>query len=218
MMSREIGGRLFWITLFAVAFAFVEASVVVYLRALYYPGGFTFPLKLIEHHHLVIELSREIATIVMLLAIGWIAGTKGWERFGYFLVSFGLWDIFFYIWLKVTIGWPSSFTEWDILFLVPAPWIGPVLAPVLISLTMIGTGASIVVRISRKAHFHPHFWSWVLSVCGIAVLLWSFLRDTGASLNGLLPQPYPYELLMTGLLLSIAGFVTACKPRRTLSP
>jgi len=81
-------GKMLWVALFAVAFALVESSVVVYLRALYYPAGFSFPLRLMEIAHLGVELGREIATIVMLVAIGVIAGRPAWERFGYFLIAF----------------------------------------------------------------------------------------------------------------------------------
>ncbi|MGB6122206.1 MAG: hypothetical protein WBG80_09875, partial [Bacteroidota bacterium] len=84
--------RLVWVGLFAVAFAFVESSVVVYLRTIYYPDGFTFPLRLVEEQHLIVELLRELSTILMLVAVGVIAGRRGWERFAYFMVAFGVWD------------------------------------------------------------------------------------------------------------------------------
>jgi hypothetical protein len=215
--THAVGHRLLWVAVFSVAFAFVEASVVVYLRALYYPEGFAFPLKLIVHQHLVVELVREAATIVMLIAVGWIAGRSVWERFAYFLISFGTWDVFFYIWLKATLGWPASMTDWDILFLLPAPWISPVIAPVLISTFMVCAGVAIALRIARDAHFRPNFWSWILALSGTAVLLWSFMRDADAALGESLPRPYRYELLVAGLVLYGAAFFAACKRDRTAS-
>src|SRR5512135_1567840 len=91
------------VSLFAVAFAFVESSVVVYLRAIYYPGGFSFPLAIISKSHMPVEVIREAATVVMLAVVGVIAGTTRWQRFGYFLLVFGLWDIFYYVWLKAVL-------------------------------------------------------------------------------------------------------------------
>src|SRR5512134_294061 len=99
--------KLLWVSLFGVAFALVESSVVVYLRSLYYPEGFAFPLKLMSPQHVGVELSREAATIVMLAAIGVVAGSKAWEKFAYFLVAFGVWDIFYYVWLRVMLDWPA---------------------------------------------------------------------------------------------------------------
>ena len=93
----RFAGALFWTCLFAIAFAFVESSVVVYLRAIYYPDGFTFPLRLIEQEHLFVEILREAATIIMLVAVGFLAGRTGWQRFGFFLICFGVWDIFYYV-------------------------------------------------------------------------------------------------------------------------
>jgi hypothetical protein len=214
---HRVGERLLWVAIFSIAFAFVESSVVVYLRALYYPEGFAFPLKLIGQQHLMVELVRETATIVMLIAVGWIAGTTPWEKFAYFLVSFGAWDIFFYVWLKFILGWPPSLAAWDILFLIPAPWIGPVVAPVLISLFMVIAGIAIALRIARNAYFRPQLWSWILALAGTAILLLSFMRDTGATLGGASPQPYRYELLVSGLILYVVGFMVACKRNPSIS-
>ena len=205
--------KLMWVAMFAVAFAFVESSVVVYLRALYYPAGFTFPLKMISTTHLTVELAREAATIIMLIAIGIVAGGRGWQKFGYFCVVFGVWDIFYYIWLKVILDWPAVLTEWDILFLIPVPWIGPVISAGLVALLMIVVGADIVVRTSLNKHFSPSWMSWISALLGTAALLYSFMYDTDATIRGNLPQPYRYELLVLGLILYVAGYAFACRRR-----
>src|SRR4030095_11740564 len=115
----NVNRRLFWLAIFAVAMAYVEASVVVYLRELYYPGGFSFPIVIIPDRLALIEVGREAATIVMLSGVALLAGAGAWQRFLFFCVVFGVWDIFYYIWLLVFIGWPSSALTWDILFLIP---------------------------------------------------------------------------------------------------
>ena len=82
---------------------------------------------------LAIEIGREAATLIMLLGVAMLAGADRWERFLAFCLSFGVWDIFYYAWLWIFVRWPASLFTWDLLFLIPVPWIGPVLAPVLVS-------------------------------------------------------------------------------------
>lgn len=203
--------RLAGVGIFALAFGYVEASVVVYLRALYYPQGFAFPLNVLGHQHLSVELGREAATIVMLAAVAAVAGAKRWQRMGYFMVGFGIWDIAFYFWVWVILRWPASLVEWDILFLLPIPWIGPVVAPLLISLALIVCGGTIIVRSGRGIAFRPGALSWVLGASGTLLLLYSFMRDTPAALEGKLPQPYHYEYLAAGLVLCVTGWYLACR-------
>jgi hypothetical protein len=211
-VSSSLLKKVLWVCLFDVAFAFVESSVVVYLRAIYYPDGFTFPLRLIADEHLVVELLREFSTVIMLVAIGLVAGRRGWERFAYFMIAFGIWDIFYYVWLKALLDWPSSFAEWDVLFLIPLVWIGPVLAPVLISLMMIVCGLLILQRLEAGRTFRPGFRSWALSIIATVLLLYSFMGDTGATLEGKDPQAYGYGLLAVGLVLYGLAFFFACVP------
>ena len=208
------GRNLLWVSVFALAFGLVESSVVVYLRALYYPDGFSFPLKLIAPAHLYVELAREASTIAMLVAVGMIAGSKPWEKCAYFAVAFGVWDICYYVWLKVILDWPKTFTDWDILFLIPLPWIGPVIAPVLISLLMIISGAIILVRLERGRTFHPTRASWFLAVLATTSILYSFMIDTQATLHSQEPEPYRYEFLILSLILYLVSLMFAFKTVR----
>ena len=111
MNQTRYATRLFLILLFGVAVAYFEAAVVVYLRELFYPDGFSFPLTVIPLSLYAIELFRELATIVILITVAALAGKRFWERFGFFIILFGVWDIFYYIWLKTTINWPSSLLD-----------------------------------------------------------------------------------------------------------
>jgi hypothetical protein len=194
-----------WVALFSIAFAFVEASVVVYLRAIYYPEGFALPLKAIGNFHLGVELTREVGTMIMLATIGVLAGRTRWEKVSWFLIAFGVWDIFYYVWLKLVLDWPSSVFDWDILFLIPVPWVGPVIAPVLISLFLIIAGILIVRREQQAGVFRPPKLAWSLAVAGTVLILVSFMMDLDATLRLQLPKPYRYEFLVGGLLLYVAG-------------
>ncbi len=136
-MQYESKRKFYILLTFAIAMGFLEAIVVVYLRELYYPEGFSFPLKLIPVHTYFVEIIREITTIVMLITIGLLAGKNRIQKFAFFLFVFGIWDIAYYLGLKLFLNWPASFLTWDLLFLIPIPWVGPVLAPVICSVGMV---------------------------------------------------------------------------------
>jgi len=171
--------KLFFLTGFSVAMAFLEAAVVVYLRHLYYPQGFSFPLNpLLATQILSVEWSREIATLIMLLCAGYLAGSTRMERFFYFLFSFGVWDIFYYVWLKVILNWPESLFTWDLLFLIPFAWTGPVLAPVVCSVTMI-VFAIVFLSVKAKCETEPEVkpFMTILFLTGAILILTTFLKD-----------------------------------------
>lgn len=136
-MKKKTIKILTWLGLFSIAMGYMEAAVVVYLRELFYADGFTFPLSPVSSHIATVEFWREAGTIIMLVAAGILAGGDGTRRFGQFLYCFGIWDLMYYVFLKVYLGWPESLMTWDILFLIPFPWVGPVLAPCIVSISMI---------------------------------------------------------------------------------
>jgi hypothetical protein len=115
--------KVWHVTAFAVAMAYVEATVVVYLRRLYYHerGGFDFPLVLIDTPTLLLEMGREACTIIMLATAGIAAGRTKMGKFAFFLLLFGIWDIFYYGWLKVFLDWPPSLLTWDVLCALGPP-------------------------------------------------------------------------------------------------
>ena len=188
--SVNVARNYFQIGLFAIAMGALEAIVVVYLRQLYYPVGFDFPLTLLTPKMVSVEWLREVATIVMLVTIGMIAGNNSLQRFAWFLYSFAVWDIFYYIWLKVLLNWPSSLLTWDILFLIPVPWVGPVLAPVICSLTMILLAGVILHLQRRDTAFRIRLTEWSLIILGAVVILITFMWDYSALIirDGLLSR------------------------------
>lgn len=200
-MNKNNHKNLLYVFFFAIAFAWVESSVVVYLRTIYYPGGFHFPIKPHYDYMLVIELIREFATIVMMVSLSILLSKKFWEGFGYFLLIFGLWDIMFYLWLKVMINWPDSFFTFDILFLIPVPWIAPVLAPVIVSLVMIIIGYFIVSLFQRGYNIRPQKIHWVMVIAGSAFILYTFMNDIDAGFHEKYPHPYNWLLFFIGIAL-----------------
>ena len=215
------------VIIWAVSFAFVEAAVVEYLRALYYPldrGGFCFPLLTLEQlnnlgedhwRRLVIEVGREWSTLVMLAMVGIVAARNRREAWAHFMVAFAVWDIFFYVWLKVFLGWPPSLMTWDLLFLIPVPWVAPVLAPVLISVAMLTAGIVVLFFESRERPLAPSSLDWGIITGGGITVIVSFCIDYRNVTAGGLPNPFNWPLFFAGL--GTAAVTFALVVRRELS-
>jgi len=165
------------LTLFSVAMGYMESAIVIYLRELYYPGGFKFPLVPIPPNIALTEFIREAATLIMLVTIGIIAGKNTAQRFGFFLFCFAMWDIFYYIFLKLFLDWPESFFTPDILFLIPVPWVGPVIAPCIASVTMIALTLLVVYYEEKKVTTAIKRLEWMLMITGSLLMIVSFTRD-----------------------------------------
>lgn len=201
-------------TLFAIAMAHVETMIVVYLRRLYYPDGFHFPLVILDTTTLLFELEREAATLVMLATFGCAAGRTRAGKLAYFLLTFGVWDICYYIWLKLILDWPASLLTWDVLFLIPVPWIGPVVAPVSVACTMIGM-ALIILHLERR-HSVPVAGKtlWLIQLSAALIVLISFtwdvlprLADHGARLKTWIPATYRWWMLGVGQVFALSSFL-----------
>jgi len=208
------------VAIFAVAFAWVESAVVVYLRKIYFDGDFSFPLVVVweEGKHVIdplikIEFGREIATIIMLLAVGWAAGRNKFQRFCFFMIAFGIWDIFYYIWLYVMVGWPESLMTWDLLFYVPLPWVGPVITPALIAAAMVGAGLLIIYYQERGYEIR---WRWydmaVELACGLLIIVafcWDWkniLQVPGDIERTGIPSPFAWWLYVPAFLFALVYF------------
>src|SRR5712672_793800 len=145
---------------YAAAMAWVESAVVFYLRTM---------INRIEPYQVnplpqigglgLAEMVREAATMVMLLTVGVLAGRNWRSRLGYTALAFGVWDILYYVFLRVMCGWPRTPFDWDILFLLPLPWWGPVWAPVSIALVMILWG-TLATQSDDGVSDAP--WAWAL--------------------------------------------------------
>ena len=162
--------------IFAIAMAYLESAVVVYMREIYYPEGFSFPLKMIEGRIAFTEIFREAATMIMLITIALIVSRRAIERFAWFIYTFAIWDIFYYVFLYLLLGWPSSLLTWDILFMIPVTWTGPVLAPVINSLTMILLAAVIIHNSNMKPGIRVKLTEWTLLIVGSCIVLYTYME------------------------------------------
>jgi hypothetical protein len=207
-MIDRVSERPRWamVVAFAVAMAWVEAASVFYIRAL------VDRIEPYQAHPLplngalgYVELWREAATLVMIATIGLLAG-RTWRRCaGYAAVTFGVWDISYYVFLRLISGWPRTLLDWDILFLLPIPWWGPVLAPVSIALVMILWGT---LATQRDDHASLPRWPSALGCVGIVLALAVFMVDAGRALPDgrdavleVLPTTFNWPLFWVALLL-----------------
>lgn len=175
--TSQLSKQLWWLIAFSIAMGFLEAAVVIYLRLLYYPTGFQFPLVPLDERAGMVEILREAATVVMLIGVGALAGKNFPQRLAFFLLAFAIWDLFYYVFLKAVLNWPSSWFTWDILFLIPAPWVGPVLSAVIASVTMIGFAAIILVNEFRNESKRVNKLEWMLIFLGSLVIIVSWMWD-----------------------------------------
>jgi len=198
---------LFWMVVFGISMGYFEAAVVVDLREIFAPEGKLFPIAIEVNRLGLVELGREAFSLVMLLAVAMIAGRSVKERTGYFFLLFGVWDIFYYVFLKLTINWPASLMTWDLLFLLPVPWIGPVIAPVIVAASFIAMG----VLIARMEDKGIPLWRGRLCFLGECfaglVIVVSFCWDWRHIANGGLPRSFPWPLFAVGELLLAGLFV-----------
>lgn len=221
----EGGAWRVWISVvvFAVAMAWLEAATVYYLRVLvdrvepYQPNP--LPIRGIVGS---VELVREAATLVMLLAVGAVAGKNWRTRAAYALVAFGVWDVFYYVFLRMVSGWPRSLFDWDVLFLLPLPWWGPVLAPVCIALMMIVWGTLVTQSPARSTPVPVAVW-WSTAL-GTTIALYVFMADALRAVGGgpeavaqVLPQSFNWPLFAAALMLMGAALPVGRPLRRRSS-
>ncbi len=165
------------ISLFAIAMGFLESAVVIYLRAIYYPEGFDFPLKIIEDPIAVTEIIREAATIIMLGTVSFLVTRRWIIRFAWFIYMFAIWDIFYYLFLWALLGWPESLLTWDILFLIPTTWVGPVLAPLINSITMILLAVVIIRAGQTRDRVRLSTLEWGFLITGSLITILAYILD-----------------------------------------
>lgn len=226
---RSINKILLYVSILTIALAFVESAVVVYLREIYYPEGFNFPPAQFSLKIAITEIIRESCTIIILFSICWLSDKRFILRFAYFIYCFAIWDIFYYVFLKLILNWPESFFTWDVLFLIPTTWTAPVIAPIIVSITMIGFAALIFILTNEKIQLSFNRFDWLLLISGSVILIIAFIWDYSSyifqyfSFSELLrnlnsekvsdiaiqykPEKFNWWLFLTGEILILADII-----------
>jgi hypothetical protein len=200
-MKPPLTKTLIWLLLFSIAMGYLESSVVVYLREIYYPNGFSFPLTVMGDDIILTELFREVSTMIMLVGIAILAGRNAVQRFAFFLISFAIWDIFYYVFLYLLLCWPQSLLTWDILFLIPVPWVGPVLSPLIITFQMMLLAGLMVFFDSKGIKALISLKEWLLLISGSLIVIVSWTLDYGNYIISQYPNTSVWSLFSNKALL-----------------
>jgi hypothetical protein len=194
----------------AVAFGWMEAAVVIYLREISlrevnYVAGFQFPLVSIPAPLLSVEVVREACSLVVLGAVGWLVGRRRADRIGAFLLLFGLWDLTYYGVLRLVLGWPDTPMRWDLLFLIPLPWVAPVWAPATIAGIFVVAGSYLFWTAGR-----PRSYGWKdigILLVSVLLILAAFMADWKFALDQRVPEHFALWQFWVGVLLGTSWFV-----------
>jgi hypothetical protein len=220
------------LTLFGAVFGYVEAAAVVYIRVMYEPihrrlfpdraPDDLFPLFSFEQWAREgpayaqgpgLKVGRELGTVLLVALVAWGVSRTVRHWFASFVLAFGLWDLSYYLWLKVPIGWPHSLLDWDLLFLVPLPWVGPVLAPPVVATAMAAAGGAFFWREAAGRPMRPRPLHWAAVLAGGLTIGAAFCWDFRNILADGPPNPFNWPLLVLGLAAGLTGFVHALVTR-----
>jgi hypothetical protein len=194
---------------YAGAMAYVEAAVVVYLQlALGAQVGAIFPLRpASEAGGLIqIEAGREAATLVMIAAVGILAGRSRLERLAWSAVAFGVWDIGYYAWLHLFRGWP------------PVPWVGPVWSPIAVSAALVGVGLAAASALRSDRELALARWHLAAGLSGGLLVVLSYTIDAGRLIEGGIPGPYPWPVFAIGMVVALAAAGDSLRRARPAAP
>jgi hypothetical protein len=215
MVMSDILKRFIWVSVYAIAMAFLEAVVVVYLRQLLHFRDVIVDMG----PYAPIEAWREAATIVMLAAVGWLAGHNKMDRIAYGMFAFGLWDIWYYIWLWVLVRWPKTILDWDTLFLIPLPWRGPVLSPVMIAALICVIAVLVVIRVDKQETPEITFRQVILIIGGALLALYVFMENAirlwmrgRTDWSSIQQEVFNWPLFLVAFLLMAVPSIMACWP------
>ena len=214
MTNRERREAYASLWLLALAFGWIEASVVVYLReiiareralpATNYLANLQVPLVSLPATLVALEMAREACTLVLLGAVACLAGRRVVDRIGAFLLAFGIWDITYYVGLRLVTGWPESIRTWDILFLIPSPWVAPVWAPITIA-TLFVIGGTYLLWTADRVRRYQRADIGVL-VAAVSLTLAAFLAGSNAVIDHRVPDRFPLWVFWAGVILGSVWF------------
>ena len=223
-LRTSVAGRILGLMVLAVALGHVEACVVAYLRQaaapvreLHFPEAVREPLPLLSRAQLAqagrevesllgFEVAREVTVLLVLFAAAYGFRRRPGELAGFFLLGFAVWDIFYYVFLKLMLNWPASLGTWDILYLIPVPWLAPVWAPLLVSGTLLVASLFMLTRRPSAAAARGGLAPGVVIFVGVGGILSSFLLRWPEAMEAV-PARFDWPLFLAGWLVGVAGLV-----------
>lgn len=197
-----------WI--FGALFGVLEAMVVIYLRALLgVQGAELFPLMALlseqPAHPFGYEVHRELATLLALVPVAYLASGRWVNRGLAYLLVFGVWDLSYYAALKAIINWPPSLLTYDVLFLTPTLSVAPVLCPLLVALTLICVVSAYLLLAATRMPRSPTVLQWLLIGLGLVAMAIAFTANGQYFSKGGLPPNFPWWLFLVGYGIASGG-------------
>ncbi|MBN2545773.1 MAG: hypothetical protein JXB50_08255 [Spirochaetes bacterium] len=193
-----------FLSVFGISFGFIEGSIVYYLRLIYYPEGFDFNLIEIDKSTIIVEMIREFCTLAVIFAISYLAVNKNILRFSFFVYSFAVWDIFYYVTLHFIEGWPKTLLDWDVLFLIPVPWFAPVISPIIISLSGILIVLIIIYFFQKNSKVNINVIFIIMILVSLMFWLNSFINYSSFDK---FPEKYNWVSFFAGVSSFLSGAV-----------
>lgn len=208
--SLSVKTRLTSVILFAIAMGLLEAICVAYIRQIIFPPDGNIANTPISDFNFTLEAIRESMTIIMITTLSILAAFNWRTRLAMFFLAFGIWDIFYYVGLKIFLDWPATIMDWDTLFLIPVAWYSPIIVPVLISTYFIIGSIFIILHESNGTNLRFNFTVVILQFLGFAVWFYSFVNNSAMiSENGYANVEYSWALFFLGLIFGISSLIAA---------
>jgi hypothetical protein len=188
----------------------LEAICVAYIRQIIFPPDGNIANTPISDFNFTLEAIRESMTIIMITTLSILAAFNWRTRLAMFFLAFGIWDIFYYVGLKIFLDWPATIMDWDTLFLIPVAWYSPIIVPVLISTYFIIGSIFIILHESNGTNLRFNFTVVILQFLGFAVWFYSFVNNSAMiSENGYANVEYSWALFFLGLIFGISSLIAA---------
>ncbi len=204
--GKLIGLRISSVIIFAIAMGILEAICVVYIRQIIFPPDGNITNVPITNFNFAIEAVREAMTIIMLTTVSILSAYNIRTRLAMFFLAFGVWDILYYVGLKIFLDWPASIMDWDTLFLIPVAWYSPVIVPVLVSIYFIFGSIFIVLHEGNGTKLRFSYLVVILQFSAFVVWYYSFVKDSAMiSENGYATAEYSWILFFLGLVLGVGS-------------
>ena len=208
--SLSVKTRLIYVSLFAIAMGILEAICVVYIRKIIFPPDGNITNIPISNFNFTLEAIRESMTIIMITTLSILAAFNWRTRLATFFLAFGIWDIFYYVGLKIFLDWPATIMDWDTLFLIPVAWYSPIIIPVLISTYFIIGSIFIIINEGNGTKLKFSFSVVLLQFLGFVVWFYSFIKDSALiSKSGYTNIEYSWALFFLGLIFGISSLIAA---------
>lgn len=197
--------KLLILTIYSTSLAFAVASSIYFLRLHYYPTGFQFPIDPISGTPLLVEYFRETSSLILIFIASYLIGKNFREKFASFMFIFGVWDIFYYVWLYFLLDWPPSILTWDLLYVIPVLWVGPVLAPLIVCVVLISSALIIFYFENKNIRLKFTKFMWIIEIMsGLGVILsfvWNYKKAFSASVLN-----FPWWLFIASLIIGAGCF------------